>query len=125
MSQLKKKIVIIEDEIDILELENMILTNAGYEVHMCDNGREAFDLIKQVRPHLVILDVMLPGCDGKTIVQAVSEDDEINNTSIIIVSALEESERMFLTYPQVRDFCVKPFRAQLLLEKVKVLMGDA
>jgi len=124
MSDLKKKIVVVEDEVDILELENMILTNAGYEVFLCENGRDALELIKEVRPHLVILDIMLPGMDGKAIVSAIAEDEDINNTSILIVSALEESQRMFLGVPQVKDFCLKPFRSTTLLQKVKAIMGD-
>jgi len=125
MSELKKKIVVVEDEVDILELINMILTNAGYEVHLCDNGRSAIDLIKKVKPHLVIMDLMLPGFDGKYIVKQMSEDPDIADINIMIISALEESERMFQGYVHVRDFCIKPFRTNVLLQKVKQLMGDA
>lgn len=124
MSELKKKIVVIEDEVDILELINMILTGAGYEVHLCDNGRGAMELIKKIKPHLVILDLMLPGFDGKYIVKQMSEDEEIIGTKVMITSALEESEKMFHEFPQVRDFCIKPFRTSVLLQKVKTLMGD-
>lgn len=121
---LKKRIVIVEDERDILELLNMILTRAGYEVYLCDNGRNALDLIKTIRPHLVLLDVMLPGFDGKAIAAAMSENEDLASTSIIIVSALEEAEKMFIGHPQIKDFCFKPFRSSVLLEKVKKAMGD-
>ena len=122
--ELKKKIVVIEDEVDILELINMVLTNAGYEVHLCDNGRGALELIRKVKPHLVILDLMLPGFDGKYIVKQMSEDEELMDMHVMITSALEESEKMFHSYPQVRDFCIKPFRSTVLLQKVRSLMGD-
>ncbi|MDR1683855.1 MAG: response regulator [Elusimicrobiota bacterium] len=125
MTELKKKIVVIEDEADILELLNMVLTNAGYDVFLCDNGRNAIDLISKVRPHLVILDVMLPGFDGQAIVKAMSESDDLVETTVLITSALEESRKMFISYPQVRDFCIKPFRTSGLLQKVRELMGDA
>ena len=124
MAELKKKIVVVEDETDILELLNMILTNAGYEVYLCDNGRNALALIKQVRPHLVVLDLMLPGFDGRYIVKQMSEDEELADTSVLIISALEESEKMFQNFSQVRDFCIKPFRSSVLLQKVKAIMGD-
>ena len=91
---LKKRIVIVEDERDILELLNMILTRAGYEVYLCDNGRNALDLIKTTRPHLVLLDVMLPGFDGKAIAASMAENEDLSSTSIIIVSALEEAEKI-------------------------------
>ncbi|WP_428065804.1 response regulator [Candidatus Proelusimicrobium volucris] len=125
MTQLKKRIVIIEDERDILELLNMILSRSGYEVYLCDNGRNALDLIRKVRPHLVLLDVMLPGYDGKAIASAMSKDEDLQGASIMIVSALEESEKMFTGNPQVKDFCLKPFRTSVLVEKVKRIMGDA
>jgi two-component system alkaline phosphatase synthesis response regulator PhoP len=125
MAELKKKIVVVEDEADILELIKMVLTNAGYEIHPCDNGRDALNLIKTVRPHLVILDLMLPGFDGKYIVKTMAEDEDLLDTSVMIVSALEEAEKMFQGFPQVRDFCIKPFRTSVLLSKVKTLMGDA
>ncbi|MDR0646663.1 MAG: response regulator [Elusimicrobiota bacterium] len=125
MAELKKKIVVVEDEADILELINMVLTNAGYEVHLCDNGRDALDLIKKVRPHLVILDLMLPGFDGQYIVKTMSETEELVDTSVMIVSALEDAEKALRGFVQVRDFCIKPFRTSVLLSKVKAIMGDA
>lgn len=125
MAQLKKRIVVIEDERDILELLNMILNRSGYEVYLCDNGRNALDLIRKVRPHLVLLDVMLPGYDGKAIAAEMAKDEDLQGTSIMIVSALEASEKMFTGSPQVKDFCLKPFRTSVLVEKVKRIMGDA
>ena len=124
MAQLKKRILVVEDEHDILELLNIILQRAGYEVHLCDNGRNAIAKLKEVHPHLMILDVMLPGLDGKAIAEAVSRDGELSGTSIIIASALEASEKMFAGNPLVKDFCFKPFRTSTLLEKVKRVMGD-
>lgn len=125
MAELKKRIVIVEDEGDILELLNMILSRSGYEVYLCDNGRNALDLIRKTHPHLVLLDVMLPGKDGKAIASAMATDEELQGASIMIVSALEESAKMFTGNPQVKDFCLKPFRTAVLLEKVKKIMGDA
>lgn len=125
MTALKKRIVVIEDERDILELLNLILSRSGYEVYLCDNGRNALDLIRKTRPHLVLLDVMLPGYDGKAIASAMNNDEDLQGAAIMIVSALEESSKMFTGNPQVKDFCLKPFRTATLLEKVKRIMGDA
>ncbi len=125
MSELKKRIVVVEDERDILELLGLILTRAGYEVYLCDSGRNAIELLKKVRPHLLILDIMLPGYDGKAIVEAMTKDEDLMGTYIMIVSALEEAERMFTNYPQVKACCLKPFRSSTLVEKVKQIMGDA
>lgn len=124
MDEIKKKIVIVEDERDILQLLNLILVRAGYEVHACDNGRKAIPLIKKIRPHLVILDLMLPGLDGRAIIEEMAKDEELFGTSVMIVSALEEAENMFRGNPIVKDYCFKPFRTSVLLQKVKTIMGD-
>ena len=124
MEEMKKKIVIVEDERDILQLLNLILVRAGYEVHACDNGRNAIPLIKKVRPHLVILDIMLPGLDGRAIVEEMGKDEELFGTSVMITSALEEASNMFGGNPIVKDYCYKPFRTSVLLQKVKKIMGD-
>jgi len=124
MEEMKKKIVVIEDERDILQLVNLILVRAGYEVHASDNGRNALPLIQKVRPHLVILDLMLPGLDGRAIIEEMSKDEEIFGTPVMIISALEQAGQMFAGNPIVKDFCYKPFRASELLQKVKKIMGD-
>ena len=124
MEEMKKKIVIVEDERDILQLLNLILVRAGYEVHACDNGRNAIPLIKKVRPHLVILDLMLPGLDGRAIVEEMGKDEDLFGTSVMITSALEEASHMFSGNPIVKDYCYKPFRTSVLLQKVKKIMGD-
>lgn len=124
MEEMKKKIVIVEDERDILQLLNLILVRAGYEVHACDNGRNAIPLIKKIRPHLVILDLMLPGLDGRAIVEEMGKDEELFGTSVMITSALEEASHMFSGNPIVKDYCYKPFRTSVLLQKVKKIMGD-
>lgn len=121
---MKKRILVIEDDIDIIELVNMILTRAGYEVTACENGRDAIAAIKQIRPHLILLDLMLPGMDGKSIVNEMSKDEEINSTSVLILSALEAAEQMFIGNPQIKGFCFKPFSPNALLDKVKKVMGD-
>lgn len=121
---MKKRILVVEDDRDIMELVNMILTKAGYEVTICDNGRDAIPAIKEIRPHLVLLDLMLPGMDGKTIVAEMEKDEDINTTSILILSALETAGHMFMGKPMIKGICFKPFSPKVLLEKVKQIMGD-
>ncbi len=121
---MKKRIVVVEDETDILQLLNMILSRAGYEVYLCDNGRNALDLIRKVRPNLILLDMMLPGMDGKAIVSAMAEEEDIAGIPVIITSALEESEQMFMGNPQIKGFAFKPFKMADLLESVKEVLGE-
>lgn len=122
---MKKRILIVEDEMPILQLLTVVLAKEGYDVHTCQNGREAIARMKEVRPHLVLLDVMLPGIDGRAVVSIMEQDDELNGIPVIITSALVESEHMFRPFPQVKAFCAKPFVLKELIIKVKQCLGDA
>ncbi|MCQ2410954.1 MAG: response regulator [Elusimicrobiaceae bacterium] len=121
---MKKKILIIEDEAAIVELLRILFTREGYEVFVCQTGRDALATIKQVNPHLIILDVMLPGLDGATLVRIMNEDPQLSSIPVIVSSALGESEKMFVAYPQVKAFCSKPFDLQNFIAKVKQAIGD-
>ena len=121
---MKKRVLIIEDEISILQLLMMVVAKAGYEVHTCQSGRDAIAKMKQVRPHLILLDVMLPGLDGRAVLSIMSEDEELNAIPVLITSALVESEAMFRPFPQVKGFCAKPFVLKELVSKIKQSLGD-
>ena len=121
---MKKRILIIEDEPAIIELLRLVLVREGYEVHTCQTGRDAIATIKKVTPHLIILDVMLPGLDGATLVRIMSEDESLSSFPIIVSSALAESEKMFINYPQVKGFCSKPFDLKTFVIQVKQAIGD-
>ncbi len=96
----------------------------GYEVKACQSGREAVAMIKEFHPNLILLDVMLPGMDGASIVRVLSEDEQLGSIPVIVTSALIESQKLFETYPQVKDFCAKPFVLKELVVKVKQAIGD-
>ena len=121
---MKKRILIVEDEAAIVDLLRLVLEREGYEIHSCQTGRDAINTMKTVHPHLVLLDVMLPGLDGVSIVRIMSEDDVLSSTPVIVTSALRESERLFVPYPQVKAFCSKPFALKELVEQVKRAIGD-
>lgn len=121
---MKKRILIIEDETSIVELLMLVLMREGYEVKSCQSGREAVSMIKEFHPHLILLDVMLPGMDGASIVRVLSDDEQLGSIPVIVTSALAESQKLFATYPQVKDFCMKPFVLKDLIIKVKQAIGD-
>lgn len=121
---MKKRILIVEDEVSIIELLTLVLVREGYEVHVCQSGRDAISKIKEVHPHLIILDVMLPGLDGSAIIKIMEQDEEISSIPVLVTSALLESEKLFQPYPQVKGFCSKPFVLKDLVIKVKQFIGD-
>lgn len=121
---MKKRILIVEDETAIVDLLRLVFEREGYEIHSCQSGRDAISTMKSVNPHLVLLDVMLPGLDGASIMRIMSEDEILSSTPVIVTSALRESERMFVPYPQVKAFCSKPFALKDLVKKAKQAIGD-
>ena len=121
---MKKRILIVEDEASIVDLLRLVFEREGYEIHSCQTGRDAIATMKSVHPHLVILDVMLPGLDGAAIVRIMHEDEILSSTPVIVTSALIGSEKIFSPYPQVKEFCSKPFVLKDLVAKVKRAIGD-
>lgn len=82
------KVVCIEDEAPMVELLEFILKKHGYEGHMAMNGQEGLELIRSVRPDLVLLDLMLPGMDGWEVYQHMKADEVMRAIPVIIVTRL-------------------------------------
>ena len=121
---MKKRILVVEDEASIVDLLTLVLSREGYDVFSCQTGRDAISMMKQVQPQLVVLDVMLPGLDGNSIVKIMSQDPVLGAIPVIITSALVESARMFKDFVQVKDCVVKPFVLTEFTAKVKKHIGD-
>jgi len=79
-----KKVLIVEDDANINNLIKMSL-GEGYEIRQAYEGRDAMKMMREFRPHLVVLDIMLPGVDGLDICQTVKKDPGLRDTIIIIV----------------------------------------
>jgi DNA-binding response OmpR family regulator len=114
-----KKILVIDDEPEMLNLIKFSLEQGGFEVHTCDNGRTAWDEISRVKPDVLILDVMLPGIDGYSLQLKMSQDAATKNLPIVVLTALEPSKTLFQRFPQVVGFMTKPFKPEELLQTVR------
>ncbi|MCX5783126.1 MAG: response regulator [Elusimicrobia bacterium] len=119
------KIVIIDDDPEIINLIGYALKSKGHAVAICSNGREAMSAVKKFKPDLLILDVMLPGVDGFAIATTLSHDEQTKNLPIIVITALEQSQGMFEKIPQVKTFLVKPFSSGKVLSAVKSILPEA
>jgi DNA-binding response OmpR family regulator len=113
-----KKILIVDDEAEIQRALRGALEGGGYQVQVCDHGNKVAQALKEYKPDLVVLDVMLPGADGYTLFRRIIEDDATSDLPIIVLSGLEPSAAMFQGFPQLAAFMVKPFDPQDLLDKV-------
>jgi len=114
-----KKVLVIDDEPEMLNLVKFTLEKGGFEVHTCDNGRHAWDAIARVKPDVLVLDVMLPGIDGYSLQLKISQEQATKDLPIVILTALEPSKTLFQKFPQVVGFMTKPFKAEELLRTVQ------
>lgn len=117
-----KKILIADDEPDILEIIQFNLQSEGYEVITAKNGDEAIDLAKKHQPDLIILDVMMPGKSGIEVCNILRLQPNFKDTLIIFLSALsDESSEVKGLESGADDYLSKPIRPKVLLSKVNAL----
>ncbi|MFM2358370.1 MAG: hypothetical protein RLY16_363 [Bacteroidota bacterium] len=117
-----KKILIADDEPDILEIIQFNLQSEGYEVITARNGDEAIDLAKKHQPELIILDVMMPGKNGIDVCNILRTQPAFNETLIIFLSALsDEGSEVKGLESGADDYLSKPISPKVLISKVNAL----
>jgi two-component system phosphate regulon response regulator PhoB len=119
----RSKIVVIEDEPDIVEVMCYNLQREGYQVSSTTRGDEGLELVRNQSPSLVLLDLMLPGMDGLSVCQQIKSDPLTRSTPIIIVSAKgEESDVVIGLGLGADDYIAKPFSPREMLARVKAVL---
>ncbi|MCR4820960.1 MAG: response regulator [Elusimicrobiales bacterium] len=119
------KVLVVDDDADNCSLLQFTLEQAGYQVVICPNGRNALDKVREEKPRAVILDVMLPGMDGVTIAKKMNDDDEMKKIPIIVSSSMDSSKGLFQGLFNVAKFLSKPFNPEDLLEELKNAIAGA
>lgn len=119
----KEKILIIEDEEDILELVRYNLSKEGYLVTGVTSGEEGLHRSRTESPDLVVLDLMLPGMDGLDVCRVLKNDKETRHLPIIMISAKgEEADIVSGLELGADDYVTKPFSPRILLARVKAVL---
>ena len=118
-----KKVLIIDDDPNIVKMLESRLKANSYEVATALNGFEGLDKVREEKPDLIILDIVMPKMDGYTFIQElktreVDADEPVKRTPIIVITAKEKMQDLF-KMEGVKDYIVKPFAADELLEKVQ------
>ena len=117
-----KKILIADDEPDILEIIQFNLKTEGYEVITAKNGDEAIDAAKKHQPDLIILDIMMPGKNGIDVCNILRKQPAFKETLIIFLSALsDEGTEVRGLETGADDYLTKPIRPKILVSKVNAL----
>jgi DNA-binding response OmpR family regulator len=122
-----EKIVVVDDTADILDLLSFVLSDEGYQVVCCPDGRRAHDTIVAERPALVIMDLTMDGVQSWELVDALMADPRTARMPFLVcsgaVQALQAEEARLRALGG--DVLIKPFDLDLLLEKVRSLIGRA
>ena len=117
-----KKILIADDEPDILEIIQFNLQTEGYEVITAKNGDEAIDAAKKHQPDLIILDIMMPGKNGIDVCNILRMQPAFKETLIVFLSALsDEGTEIRGLETGADDYLTKPIRPKILVSKVNAL----
>jgi excisionase family DNA binding protein len=115
----KRKLLIVDDDVDLVELMVDAFSRDGrFEIRTANNGFDAGMQVKEFRPDLVILDVMLPDINGKEVCQRVRGDDTMKSVKIICISGMVEQDKIQdLLHAGADDFMNKPFDVEKLQDR--------
>src|SRR5256885_2428523 len=117
------RILVVDDEKHIVELARLYLTREGYEVEGVGDGAEALSRFGQIKPDLVVLDIMLPGVDGLTICKEIRKHSQV---PIIMLTARDEvTDKVVGLEVGADDYLTKPFHPQELVARAKALLRRA
>ena len=117
------KILLIDDEADILEFVKYNLERDGYEVHTASNGKEGLEVALTVKPHLILLDMMMPIMDGIETCKAIRESATLKNVMVVFLSAVGSEETQLQGYNAgADDYINKPIKMNILRSRVQAIL---
>lgn len=117
------KILLVDDELDILEIVGYNLTKEGYQIFTAKNGEEALEMAKNARPHLILMDVMMPKINGIEACEKIRSIKELNDIIIAFFTARGEDYSQLAGFDAgADDYITKPVKPKVLISKVKSLL---
>ena len=116
----KRKILVVDDDADLVDLIVDVLNGDGrFETKTVNNGFDAGMMVKEYRPDLIVLDVMLPDINGKEVCMRVRSDNSLESVKIICISGMVEEDKIAdLKEAGANDFLHKPFTSDALIERM-------
>jgi len=120
----RKKILVVDDEPDLVDMVKMRLEANGYEVIIAYNGQEALDKARSEKPDLIILDLMMPKMDGFHVCGLLKRDMRFSKMPIVIFTARAQQEDIIMSQEAGADaYLMKPFEPKALLGKISELLA--
>lgn len=118
------KILVVDDDPAIVMSLEFLLRKAGYQVFMALNGVEAIEGVKEQKPDMILLDIMMPDVDGYEVCEFVKSNKEYQHAKVIFLSAKSSDTDIKLAYKKGAElFIVKPFSTRRLMEKITTLLN--
>ncbi len=120
----KRKALVVDDDVELVELIRDVLEADGrFEVRIANNGFDAGMMVKEYRPDILVLDVMLPDINGKEVCQRVRSDSTLDDVKIICISGMVEQDKIAdLKKAGADDFMQKPFEIEALVDRMCSLL---
>jgi DNA-binding response OmpR family regulator len=116
---IKRKILLVDDELAILKVLSIKLRISGYDVVTASGGQKALDLVNSASPDIMLLDVIMPGIDGFEVLHNLRE---VSDLPVIVFSARPENAQKALS-SGANDFLAKPFNIDDMVMKIESLLG--
>ena len=117
-----KKILLIDDDPDVITVLQLLLINKGYEVATASREEEAYQQVGIFKPHLIVLDVLLSGVDGRTICKKLKNSESSKHIPIIMFSAHPGAQKNMEDFG-ADDFLPKPFEGSKILERIEIQLS--
>lgn len=119
----KQKVLLVDDEQDILDLIGFNLEKEGFEVFTANNGRSGLEIAKQQIPDLILLDVMMPGMDGMETCREIRDDAKLKHVVVAFLTARNEDYSQIAGFDAgADDYIAKPIKPRVLVSRVKALL---
>lgn len=119
---MSKSVLVVDDYADILYLFKLCLESEGYEVKQASNGKEALEMVQEINPELLVLDVMMPDTDGLEVTRKIRSQPSLSTMPILLVSANYDISQDCAYDNGANDILYKPFHLENFFDKVKSLI---
>jgi two-component system alkaline phosphatase synthesis response regulator PhoP len=117
------KILLVDDELDILEFLSYNLRSQGFQIHTASNGRDALRIAADIKPHLVLLDVMMPEMDGIAACEEIRANKDLEHTLVAFLTARGEDYSQIAGFEAGGDdYITKPIKPKVLVSRIKALL---
>lgn len=118
--------MVVDDEENFLELVTKVLRREGFEVEAAQDGMECLEKIREAKPDLILMDMMMPGMNGKETVKKIRETPGMKDVKIIFLTVVRISYigKDVLKELNISDYIIKPFENEDLIQRIRKALGD-